>query len=89
MTTAIYYQIIEATDDDSAYYLAKGSHRARTNTLESQVYAACQDAILQARNGRIEFAHAIADIISQLPADHYAIRCNAEVVNLMQSTIAS
>ena len=88
MTTAIYYQIAEATDEDSAYYLAKGSHRARTNTLESQVYAACADAITQARLGRIEFARAIAGIIGQLPADHYAIRCNSEAVSLMQSAIA-
>ena len=88
MTNAIYYQIIEATDEDSAYYLAKGSHRARTHTLESQVYAACQDAILQARNGRTEFARAIAGIVSQLPADHYAIRCNAEAISIMQSAIA-
>lgn len=88
MTTAIYYQIAEATDDDSAYYLASRSHRARTNTLESQVYAACADAITQARLGRIEFARTIAGIVSQLPTDHYAIRCNAEAVNLMQSAIA-
>lgn len=88
MKTAIYYQIIEATDENSAYYLAKSSHRARTDTLECQVYAACQDAIVQARNGRVEFARAIAGIVGQLPTDHSAILCNAEVVNLMQSAIA-
>jgi hypothetical protein len=75
METSIYHLLAEATDADTAYYLAPSTHRRRTAVLECQIHAAVSDAIVQFRNGRVEFARTLADIIESLPMSDGVRRC--------------
>jgi len=64
---SIYQQLVGATDEDSAYYFARQTHRSRNDVPACQVFAAVSDAIAQYRNGRIEFARTLAGIIETFP----------------------
>jgi hypothetical protein len=71
-TTMTIYQMIEqATDADTAYYLARNTHRRRNDTIETQIYAAIGDATTQHRNGRTDLARTIAGIIANYPMSDF------------------
>jgi len=62
--TSLYDQI-EARYDQAIYH-ARQAHRHRTSVMECQITAALGDAIMQARNGRKDFARIVLEIVEDV-----------------------